>query len=207
MLRYLIILILFCGTDNYFQTIHEIPFGSRNNLIELEIVNGTEVNLSGIYLEIKSKPDWLEIVSVDDKIDEIKRGGQKTAEIIFSVDKNAELDKEESMTIEIRNQYGVIEEKEIKIKAAPPKEYLLEQNYPNPFNPVTKIGYQIPSEGKITLIIYDILGRAVKVLFEGVRKPGYYVAEFNGANLSSGVYICSLKGNGIRIDRKMLLLK
>ena len=67
-------------------------------------------------------------------------------------------------------------------------EYALEKNYPNPFNPSTTIRYQIPNTGYITLKVYDMLGREVATLVDGVKESGSYTAVFNAENLASGVY-------------------
>ncbi|MDC1038493.1 hypothetical protein OAR31_05445 [Candidatus Marinimicrobia bacterium] len=50
-------------------------------------------------------------------------------------------------------------------------EYLLSQNYPNPFNPLTVIQFGVPDESKVTLMIYDLLGREVRTLINGNLKP------------------------------------
>ena len=70
-----------------------------------------------------------------------------------------------------------------------PVEYSLEQNYPNPFNPSTIIKYSIPEEGYIRLVVYDLLGKEVAVLVNGVHKAGSYEVQFQAGNLTSGVYI------------------
>lgn len=206
-IKYLMIILFFTSLENYPQAVHKIPFGSKNNIIELGIVNETGENLNGIVVEIKSKPEWIKIEDVKSNIGEIKSGEEKSAEIIFSIDKKAELEKEEAIKIEIRNSEGVMEEKEIKFLVSHPKEYILEQNYPNPFNPKTKIGYQVPEESKVELKVYDILGREVEILNNEIMKPGYYEIEFNGERLPSGIYIYSLISNGFRANKKMLLLK
>jgi hypothetical protein len=69
-----------------------------------------------------------------------------------------------------------------------PKVYSLSQNYPNPFNPVTKINYELPKNGLVKLVIYDILGREVKTLVNELKTVGSYTIEFNGSQLASGIY-------------------
>ncbi len=83
----------------------------------------------------------------------------------------------------------------------------LMQNFPNPFNPTTRINYTISVEGKVSLVVYDLLGREVKVLLDEVKKAGRYFAEFNGVNLPSGVYFYVLKGPSYTKAKKMVLLK
>ncbi len=88
-----------------------------------------------------------------------------------------------------------------------PKDYSLHQNYPNPFNPSTKIEFSIPASGKFTLKIYNILGQEVTTLLNSELNAGRHVVNFNAAHLSSGVYIYSLVGNNVNLNKKMILLK
>lgn len=88
-----------------------------------------------------------------------------------------------------------------------PANFSMEQNYPNPFNPSTTIKFAIPSDNKVILKIYDILGREITTLINKQFKAGYHSVVWNAANLASGVYIYRLEaGNFINI-KKMLLLK
>ena len=88
-----------------------------------------------------------------------------------------------------------------------PLVYNLEQNYPNPFNPSTTISYQLAESGKVTLKIYDILGKIVATLINEYKAAGKYKTEFNTTNLTSGVYFYQLKANGFIETKKMVFLK
>jgi len=92
-----------------------------------------------------------------------------------------------------------------------PNQFSLSQNYPNPFNPTTKIKFSIAKGSKVTITVYDMLGRKVKDLVNGYHKPGNYTIDFNatsnGKKLASGVYIYRIKAGGFTTSRKMTLLK
>ncbi len=88
-----------------------------------------------------------------------------------------------------------------------PDKYNLYQNYPNPFNPETKIKFDLAKSGNISLKIYDMLGREVKVLYSGNLTAGKYEFNFNGSDLASGMYIYKLETDNFRQALKMLLLK
>jgi len=98
-----------------------------------------------------------------------------------------------------------------------PSHFSLHQNYPNPFNPSTKIKFQIPllrgvsgeaGRGVFTsLKIFDILGREVRLLVNENLKPGIYEADFNAADLPSGVYFYKLNAGEFVDTKKMILLK
>ncbi len=99
-------------------------------------------------------------------------------------------------------------EKEKKINnEQTPKEYSLGDNYPNPFNPTTTISYSIPTDEKVVLKIYDILGNEVALLVNEEKTAGKYRVEFNASLLSSGVYIYKLQAGDFISSKKMLLLK
>ncbi|HEY3249481.1 MAG TPA: T9SS type A sorting domain-containing protein [Ignavibacteria bacterium] len=89
------------------------------------------------------------------------------------------------------------------------RNFVLYQNYPNPFNPRTTIKFSIPKADKITLKIYDILGREVAALYNNSKMdPGTITYDFDGTNLASGVYFYSLIADEVKIDtKKMVLLK
>lgn len=99
-----------------------------------------------------------------------------------------------------------------------PSEFKLFQNYPNPFNPVTNIKYQIArlANGQIKnsyvkLEVFDVSGRIIKTLVNREQKPGEYSVEFDGSNLSSGIYfyriqITNEKGGVLYVETKKAIL-
>jgi hypothetical protein len=88
-----------------------------------------------------------------------------------------------------------------------PNEYLLSQNYPNPFNPVTTIKYSIPQRSKVTLKVYDIIGKEISTLVNEEKPAAIYEAEFNASGLSSGVYFFQLNAGSFISTKKMILLR
>ena len=86
-------------------------------------------------------------------------------------------------------------------------KFSLEQNYPNPFNPITKISYQIPEPGIVSLKIYNVLGKEITTMVNEKKSAGEYEVEFDGSKLSSGIYFYRLFADGFSITKKMLLLK
>ena len=91
--------------------------------------------------------------------------------------------------------------------AAMPTQYSLEQNYPNPFNPTTNIKFSVPQQGKFAVRVFDLLGREVATLFNGVVNAGVHSVTFNGDKLSSGIYFYNLVGDKVNITKKMMLIK
>ena len=88
-----------------------------------------------------------------------------------------------------------------------PRSFYLEQNYPNPFNPVTRIKYSVPKTSYLTIKVYDVMGREVATVFDGVQQAGNYTAILDGSNLPSGIYFYKMETNGFVETKKMVFLK
>lgn len=100
----------------------------------------------------------------------------------------------------------------IEVKVGIPSEYSLSQNYPNPFNPLTKISFSLKIDSKVTIKIYDILGKEMLTLINKNMTAGYYNLEFNALGYPSGVYFFRLIAEGINGEifnsiKKMILVK
>ncbi len=90
-----------------------------------------------------------------------------------------------------------------------PKQFDLLQNYPNPFNPTTVITYQLPVPSKVTLELFDVLGRKVATLVDARQNSGSYSYRLNAStfNLSSGVYFYRLRANEFSFSKAMMLVR
>jgi len=88
-----------------------------------------------------------------------------------------------------------------------PGNYELAQNYPNPFNPGTNISYALPQSEHVTLTVYDILGRKVRVLVNSTQPAGQYSVRWNASNVPSGVYFYHLQAGPVDLVRKMILMR
>jgi len=88
-----------------------------------------------------------------------------------------------------------------------PKKFCLYQNYPNPFNPSTKIRFDIPNKEFVNISVYDILGRKVEELINKEKPAGKYELNFDGGNLSSGVYFYKIKAGSFNKTNKFILLR
>jgi hypothetical protein len=94
----------------------------------------------------------------------------------------------------------------------PPYEFTLYQNVPNPFNPSTRIDFTLDAAGPVSLRIYDISGRLVRTLVDGVRPAKSYTEEWNGWDelgneVASGVYFVRLTAGSGTLTRKAVLVR
>jgi hypothetical protein len=88
-----------------------------------------------------------------------------------------------------------------------PQEFSMSQNFPNPFNPNTMIRYQVPGTGMVDLRVFDLLGREVACLVNGVRNAGTYEVDFKASTLPSGVYLYRLTAGTFSMTKRMVLNK
>ncbi len=88
-----------------------------------------------------------------------------------------------------------------------PSSYKLNQNFPNPFNPSTTIRFEIPSRSFVTLKVYDLVGREVATLVNGIREAGAQEVEFHASNLPSGVYLYRITTDKFVETKKLVLIK
>jgi hypothetical protein len=92
-----------------------------------------------------------------------------------------------------------------------PGKFFVGQNYPNPSNPRSKIDFELPVDGKVSIRLYNMLGEEVSTVMDETKEAGYYSAEFDGSILASGVYFYRIlaEGKNVRFTKtmKMVLVK
>ncbi|RPI18561.1 MAG: T9SS C-terminal target domain-containing protein [Ignavibacteriae bacterium] len=124
----------------------------------------------------------------------------------FAVLKGNNLANLQAANINAKNKYGSI----IGIQQIPagiPEKFDLSQNYPNPFNPTTKFKISLPKNDFVSIKIYDILGRESGIILNNKMDAGVYEIEYNGENLSSGVYFYRMITGSFTDVKKMIILK
>jgi hypothetical protein len=93
-----------------------------------------------------------------------------------------------------------------------PSQFYTYQNYPNPFNPSTKIDFFVATKENIKLVIFDLLGRQIRTLVDGMVAAGPQSVSWDGRDtqgktVSSGVYFYSIEHRGQRITKRMVVIK
>lgn len=179
-----------------------------SNNVTLFWQTGMEINNAGFHIERKrtNESTWQEVSFV--------RGNGNTIKPVDYSYSDMKLSKGEyQYRLKQVDYNGNFEyynlNSDVVIKS--PGNYFISQNYPNPSNPYSKIDFEIPSDGFVSLIVYDALGREVKTLVNEFEPSGYYSVIMDGTNLSSGVYFYKLTansgtGNFVSV-KKMILVK
>jgi len=97
----------------------------------------------------------------------------------------------------------------LKLRAsdAIPREYYLAGSYPNPFNSAARIEFGMPEAGRVSLKIFDLQGRLVESLWNGVKPAGRHSVIWQGENRAAGLYIIRMEAGDFSSVRKTALVK
>jgi hypothetical protein len=100
----------------------------------------------------------------------------------------------------------------VEVDVTIPDVFALEQNYPNPFNPSTMIKFSLAADSRVSLTVFDILGKEVANLISGNLAAGFHEINFNASNINSGVYFYRIDATGVdgtnfTSVKKMILTK
>jgi hypothetical protein len=177
------------------QTVYAVPANSHGNQITLTVANESRrENAMNVQVTIGMNPSAISFKNRSGVIKVLPAGREADVSFVFDVTREARVGSLDTIHLMVKDQSGrLAQEKEIVLQYSGPLEYRLEQNFPNPFNPTTTIRYQLPQESKVSLVVYDILGREVRSLADEVKPAGFFEAAFDASALASGVYICRME--------------
>lgn len=88
-----------------------------------------------------------------------------------------------------------------------PEQFSFKGCHPNPFNPLTKVQFDLPQISTVTIRIFDLLGREVAVLHDGMMQPGSHEIYWDASSTASGVYFLHFRSGSFVATEKLLLLK
>ena len=206
-MKKIILLIMLFALDISAQTVYELPFASKGNQIELEVANTSPKAIDNVSVDVDSAPEWINFENLQSVVGELIGERESAALFEFSVDKRAPVGEEGKIVFNIASAAGDTWKKTINVTVSRPENYELTQNYPNPFNPTTKIEFVLPVDEKVTLKVYDMLGREVTTLINEVLAAGHHDVEFNASNIASGTYIYVVSTPNFKQIKKMMLIK
>jgi len=174
----------------------------KDNAIYLIWITATEKNNLGFSIERSTdKSNWTAIGFVTGT------GTSSVPNNYSYVDNSAKAGINYYRLKQIDNNGSFEYSEVINVNLSALKRYVLSENYPNPFNPSTNISFTIPNNSKVSLKVYDMLGKEVALLVNEYRPAGRYEVKFSAANLASGTYIYRLQSDGFSESKKMTLIK
>ncbi len=168
-------------------------------------IKNTSIRL--IFSGLAEIPDNLEVKLLDESL-QISQDLRKQPQYVSSTGRGG---LEKTMSVVIGSSAFVA--RQMSQTTLIPTHFELSQNFPNPFNPSTSIRFGLPKVQKVTVRIYDVLGREVRTLLD--HKPqaaGYHLITWDGRNesrlpVASGLYIYRISTENFTRTRKMLLVK
>ena len=175
--------------------------------IHLNWITATELNNYGFTVEKRQTSD-VKRDKIWDEIGFVPGYGTTTEKQVYSfIDESAPSGKYQFRLKQI-DYDGTFEYSNIvEVVVGIPSEFSVEQNYPNPFNPTTKINFVIPKSSFVNLKVYDVHGNKIATLISEQKTAGEYEIEFDGSELTSGVYFYQLKTGSYIETKKMVLLR
>jgi len=178
-----------------------------NNSVDLSWATATETNNYGFEIERKAVDgDYTKVAFINGN-------GTSTASHSYSFrDEGLAIGKYTYRLKQLDFDGRYAYSQAIEVDVVTPAEYSLGQNYPNPFNPATTISFALKTNAKVTLRLFDALGKEVKTLVDGNMAGGQHRFDVTTEGLSSGVYIYTLEASGIdgskfSATKKMMLMK
>ena len=174
------------------QTVHQLPFASQDNRLELAVENNSTIPLASVAVRLTNPPSWLRFQKTEERIESVEGKKEHVALFAFSVDRSAPVQESYTLIFSLSTPSGESWTKEIALAILPPTIFDLYQNYPNPFNPTTTISYQLAAESRVRLTIFNLLGQEVATPVEGERLAGFHTQVWDASALSTGVYVYRL---------------
>ena len=191
--------------------------------LDVKVVDENENPLEDIVVDVYDKHDNLvskDTTDAEGKISTqtitayIKKKNQLSSFSPFRVETNVPgydpviVDLNENTSLVIGSPASAIIEKD----EYTPKKFALEQNYPNPFNPVTKVSYQLAKNTNVSLRIYDIRGRLIRILVNEYKTAGYKSVYWDGKDkmgyeVASGIYFYTLDAGNFKATKRMVLMR
>ena len=184
--------------------IYSFAYSVNSNSVQLKWTTSQEVNnkLFEIERTAEGKDDWKKIGTIDGK-----GNSNQSVDYVFTdfgLNTGKYLYRLKQIDINGNFMYHKLS---ASVLIGVPDKYYLSQNYPNPFNPKTKIDYQIPVSGFVTIKVYNQLGQEIAMPVNEKKDAGYYNVEFDGSTLASGIYFYRLTMGDFREAKAMMLIK
>jgi len=175
------------------QTVYSIPADSRGNQLTLTIANESSARpAEGLQVRVARHRSSVSFASTSQAIKTV--GASKEAAVTFTFDVGREtlLDRNDTLQLIVTDKGGASWTKDVIVRYTGPGVFKLDQNFPNPFNPSTKIYYQLPRQSRVSLRVYDLLGREVATLVDEMQEAGFRETKFDASRAATGAYFCRM---------------
>lgn len=176
---------------------------ANGNSVKLNWKTSTETNNKGFSIERKGSNEvsWISVGFVNGK------GTTALVSDYSFTDKPAVQDKYSYRLKQVDFDGTSDYSGTVEVNMTAPQSFSLSQNFPNPFNPSTTIKYSVPFASKVSVKIFDMLGKEVASLVNDTKQAGNYEVIFNATSLSSGIYFYKMQAGSFSDTKKLTLIK
>jgi len=172
----------------------------------MTIRDSSSTHANKVIVKPTDYPSWIMLRPDEITILAFQPGADTTVTFVAAIQEHAPVHTPQDLVLTVFS--GTTQwSRTIDIQVDAPDHYQLLQNYPNPFNPTTTISYILPEDGKVTVKVYDLLGRQVTTLVDAIQTAGINSAILNSTNLSSGVYLYRMQSGKFSDIKKLVVMK
>lgn len=171
------------------QEIPLITAGTGGHAVLITVANGSPTaTLRNVRVSPDRTPEGVRVVPAVQQVDSLPPGAEIEVPFTLEAGNNVRLTGADTLRFSISSHLTPAAGRTILLRFVPPEAFALGEVYPNPFNPTAACELRIAEWATTRVVLYDILGREVRVLREEVTAPGVYPLGIDGAALASGVY-------------------
>ena len=193
---------------SFSQQAYTLVPGTKENQIELTVANeSSSSSVDSVTVHLETTRPWLTFSSTVQGIPVIGANREASVTFTFAINRLAPVNKKDTLEFNVGDKTGSSWTKSIIVQYAGPTTFALDQNFPNPFNPVTTIQYQLPTNSRVTLKVYDLLGREVTTLLNEDRPAGYHDVKWDAANVASGAYFYRIEARPLNNSQSFQQVK
>lgn len=190
------------------QQVYTLVPDTKGNQIELTVANESPAScVDSVTVHLETTRPWLNFTSTLQGIPVIGANREATVTFAFAINRSAPVNKKDTLQFAVTDKIGSTWMESIVVQYTGPATFALDQNFPNPFNPVTTIQYQLPTDSRVTLKVYDLLGREVTTLLNEDRPAGYHDVKWDAANVASGVYFYRMEARPLNNSQNFQQVK
>jgi hypothetical protein len=194
-------IVRFRGEDVVPVELSSFTAAASNNSVNLNWTTQSETNNKGFEVQRKGNESWITLGYVDGAGTTTEQQNYIYTDV--NVSSGTHYYRLKQLDYDGSFEYS----NEVEVDVIVPQVLTLHQNYPNPFNPSTVISFSLPQQSFVTLKILNLLGEEVATPLASELNEGIHSVNFDGTNLSSGIYIYRLTAGNKTLSSKMLLTK
>ena len=201
-------------SSTWTQTVYPVPADTKGNQIVLTLANESKtIAAQNLQVRVQKVPSSVSFARASASVKSIPTGKESSVLFGFDVAREAKIGKNDTLLFFITDSTGASWTKSIIVSYVGPQVYKLEENFPNPFNPSTTIYYDLPADSHVRIMVYDILGREVRLIVDEQESAGYQKVRFDVQGVASGVYFYRIQAEPIKGGKtfsdvkKMMVLK